>query len=403
MLKIIFVVIALLIFFVGSFFIPVSYGDSTIYVKTDKLSYSESDSIQVIGGVNWWYPDDTVTIAIFDPNNNLVRIAQTKLINDGSTSTVNHSSFSYIFSNLQDLGGQGQYIVTVDYYVSGHGSYSAQTSFSFSGGTLTKIYDTNIEIKHSSFNGKLTKIIADVPSKSLTFLLQSNEDGVIAIELPRNVLSASLGDTDIDFDVKVDGIDSSYKEKDTQSSRILMIGFSKSTSVIKITGTNLDLTSALPPPSIPTSSPQPSIPMPSSPILTTGDKVEGTNYSIKDNVTNGKILGIKADTQSKSLIVSMQTTGNGVLTTTLPRGLIDAILPSGQDDKYYVLLDGKETDFQETSTTTADRTLSIPFTDGTEEMEIIGTQIVPEFPFATFTLVIAIFSIIFIPTIKKIL
>ncbi len=123
--------------------------------------------------------------------------------------------------------------------------------------------------------------------------------------------------------------------------------------------------------------------------------VDGTNLSVKYSITNGKVLGIKADMQSKSLIVSIQTTGDGVLTVTLPRALINATLPNGQDDKYYVLVDGQEADFQETSTTTTDRTLSIPFTDGTQEIEIIGTQIVPEFgPIAALVLAIAIVSII---------
>ena len=123
--------------------------------------------------------------------------------------------------------------------------------------------------------------------------------------------------------------------------------------------------------------------------------VDGTNLSVKYSITNGKVLGIKADMQSKSLIVSIQTTGDGVLTVTLPRALINATLPNGQDDKYYVLVDGQEADFQETSTTTTDRTLSIPFTDGTQEIEIIGTQIVPEFgPIAALVFAIAIISII---------
>jgi len=124
-------------------------------------------------------------------------------------------------------------------------------------------------------------------------------------------------------------------------------------------------------------------------------KVDGTDFSVSYSITNGKVLGIKADTQSKSLIVSIQTTGDGVLTITLPRGLIDAKIQD-QDDQYYVLNDGQEnTDFQETSKTTTDRTLSIPFTDGTQEIEIIGTWIIPEFgPIAALVLVIAIVSII---------
>ncbi len=127
-------------------------------------------------------------------------------------------------------------------------------------------------------------------------------------------------------------------------------------------------------------------------------KVEGTDFSVTYSITNGKVLGIKADIASKSLIVSIQTFGDGVLTITLPRGLIDAkdVKIQTQDDKYFVLNDGQEnTDFQETSTTPTDRTLSIPFSDGTEGIEIIGTWIIPEFgPIAALVLAIAIISII---------
>ena len=122
--------------------------------------------------------------------------------------------------------------------------------------------------------------------------------------------------------------------------------------------------------------------------------VDGTNLSVLYTITNGKVLDIKADTQSKSLIVSIQTTGDGVLTITLPRALIDA-QANGQDDQYFVLNDGQEASFQEINKTSTDRTLSIPFTDGTQQIEIIGTQIVPEFgPIAALVLVIAIVSII---------
>jgi predicted secreted protein with PEFG-CTERM motif len=122
--------------------------------------------------------------------------------------------------------------------------------------------------------------------------------------------------------------------------------------------------------------------------------VDGTNFSISYSITNGKVTDIKADIQSKSLIVSMQTTGNGVLTITLPRALIDAQV-NGQDDQFFVLNDGQEASFQEMNKTSKDRTLSIPFTDGTGQIEIIGTQIIPEFgPITALVLVIAIVSII---------
>jgi len=124
--------------------------------------------------------------------------------------------------------------------------------------------------------------------------------------------------------------------------------------------------------------------------------VDGTNFTLPYSITNGKVTDIKADTQSKSLIVTIQTTGDGTLTLTMPRALIDAKKTDGTDDKYFVLNDDQENDgFQETGTTSTDRTLSIPFTDGTTKIEIIGTVVVPEFgPIAALILTIAIISII---------
>lgn len=124
--------------------------------------------------------------------------------------------------------------------------------------------------------------------------------------------------------------------------------------------------------------------------------VDGTNSSLTYTITNGKVLDVKADANSKSLIVTIQTTGDGVLTITMPRAVIDAKKTDGTDDTYFVLNDGQENDqFQETHTTTTDRTIQIPFTDGTSQIEIIGTFVVPEFGvIAALVLAVAIISII---------
>jgi hypothetical protein len=130
------------------------------------------------------------------------------------------------------------------------------------------------------------------------------------------------------------------------------------------------------------------------PSLPNSIPAEGTNFTVTYSITNGKILGIKTDSQSKSILVAIQTTGDGVLTVTLPRALIDA-KAANHDDQYYVLLDGQEADFDESSTTSTARSLSIPFTDGTEEIEIIGTQVIPEFgPIFGLILVITLIAII---------
>ena len=121
--------------------------------------------------------------------------------------------------------------------------------------------------------------------------------------------------------------------------------------------------------------------------------VDGTDFDVSYNITGGKVLGITADIEGKSLLVSIQTTSDGTLTITLPRELIDAKI-NGADDSFFVLIDGEEVEFGE-ETTSTDRTLTINFQDGAEEIEIIGTQIVPEFgAIAALVLAVAIISII---------
>lgn len=117
-------------------------------------------------------------------------------------------------------------------------------------------------------------------------------------------------------------------------------------------------------------------------------------YSIK----GGKILSITPDIPAKSLIVEIETTADGEVKLIIPRSILDARLGadgmSGEDDSFFVLVDGAEADFEET-TTSEDRTLTIPFEDGTTQIEIIGTFVIPEFgTIAVIILAVAIVSII---------
>ncbi len=105
--------------------------------------------------------------------------------------------------------------------------------------------------------------------------------------------------------------------------------------------------------------------------------VTNTNFTINYDIAgNGKILDAKMDMPSKSLVLSLEAPSNGTLTVTLPRAMIDAKRANGNDDTYYVLVNGQESIFQEINATTIDRTTSIPFTNETRVIEIIGAQII---------------------------
>jgi len=122
--------------------------------------------------------------------------------------------------------------------------------------------------------------------------------------------------------------------------------------------------------------------------------VDRTNYVLSYSITGGNVLSVTPDDEANSLIIGISTTSDGELTITLPRELIDAIGPDGSEDTFFVLIDGEEVDFDETTTST-DRTLTIPFPDGAEEIEIIGSFVIPEFgTIAALILAIAIISII---------
>ncbi len=94
-----------------------------------------------------------------------------------------------------------------------------------------------------------------------------------------------------------------------------------------------------------------------------------------------------------SLLIYIQTTDDGSITLTIPRSVLDASIANG-DDEFFVLVDGEEVDFEEITTAT-DRRLTIEFSAGTEQIEIIGTFVIPEFgTIAAMILAVAIISIV---------
>jgi len=129
--------------------------------------------------------------------------------------------------------------------------------------------------------------------------------------------------------------------------------------------------------------------------------VDRTSFVLSYTITGGSVLSVTPDDEANSLIIGISTTSDGELKITLPRDLIDAIGPDGSEDTFFVLIDGEEVDFDETTTST-DRTLTIPFPDGAEEIEIIGSFVVPEFgTIAALILAIAIISIIVVSSKTK--
>ena len=118
-------------------------------------------------------------------------------------------------------------------------------------------------------------------------------------------------------------------------------------------------------------------------------------FSVNYTINDGMVKDMTIDPQSISLIVSLNSTSDGSITLLIPRSLIDAKTSNGQDDAFIILIDGAEVKPQGEETNNNFRTLTIQFLQGDQDVEIIGTQIVPEFgPIAALVLAIAIISII---------
>jgi len=126
---------------------------------------------------------------------------------------------------------------------------------------------------------------------------------------------------------------------------------------------------------------------------TFGQSLTEGEFGLTYQITGGSVVSIIPDVDQSSLIIVIEAVDDGELTITLPREIIDAKIGDADDD-FFVLVDAEEVDFDEIVTET-DRTLTIGFLAGTEEIEIIGTFVIPEFgAIAALILAVALISII---------
>jgi predicted secreted protein with PEFG-CTERM motif len=135
--------------------------------------------------------------------------------------------------------------------------------------------------------------------------------------------------------------------------------------------------------------------VPTSSVFQLKDPTSQQTFNVNYTISGGNVKTMTIDTQSLSVIASINSTSDGTITLQLPRALIDAKTNSGQDDAFIILIDGAEVKPQSESSDNNFRNLTIQFLKGDQDIEIIGTQIVPEFgPIAALVLAIAIVSII---------
>ena len=114
-------------------------------------------------------------------------------------------------------------------------------------------------------------------------------------------------------------------------------------------------------------------------------------FYVQAAITNGgEVTGIQVNPDYGTILISVETSAeeDSELTIILPRELIDA-KDNMTDAKFDVIVEGELTDYTEQSGASSERKLVIPLPSETTQVEISGTQIVPEFPLAFLVITIS--------------
>ena len=122
-------------------------------------------------------------------------------------------------------------------------------------------------------------------------------------------------------------------------------------------------------------------------------------FDVDYTVRGATVENMLVDSDIFALIVIINSEDDGTLTLDLPRQSIDAKKGDNTDDTFIILIDGIEVPYEEISTDSQSRRISIDFEEGDSDIEIIGTFVVPEFgTIAILILTISIISIILLST-----
>jgi predicted secreted protein with PEFG-CTERM motif len=241
------------------------------------------------------------------------------------------------------------------------------------------------------------EIINMVPGDQLSILIQSPNGNLVALD-QLTVSSDNQFSTEIKLGgklMKTEGtytIKVQYREQSTTTSFEFDEVVSSSTNELDVVESTVIEDTVIEDPMIEDSFVEDAI-IVDSVVTATTVTVQDSNDLILYEITNAKLINVIPDLDAVSLLIYIETTGEGSITLTIPRSVLDASI-NGGDDEFFVLVDGEEVDFEEIKTS-EDRTLTINFLAGAEQIEIIGTFVVPEFgTIAAMILAVAIISIV---------
>ena len=105
------------------------------------------------------------------------------------------------------------------------------------------------------------------------------------------------------------------------------------------------------------------------------------DYDVGYDIENAELLVMNLDIDFTALSLEIVAFDDGYVELNIPRGLLDSTF-DGEDDIFFVLIDGTESDYIEVDSNDTTRTLIIPVFANDEEIEIIGTSVLTSEPTA---------------------
>ncbi len=232
-----FLFLILVILFVANLIPSFAQYETSVSVNTEKLTYIDGDTIVISGNVKAILSGTPILIQIFDPVSNRIEVAQKDVAQDGS--------FIHTIKATGPLWEKyGEYTVKVSFGPVD----TVEVIFSFGPEEIMsetkKIFEVDagsygtFDIPYIIRGGSIEDVTIDEEDLALIISLNSPGDGTLSLDIPRKLTDAKHSDgNDISFIILVDGVEVSYQETTTSTSRTLTVQFIEGDSEIEIIGT----------------------------------------------------------------------------------------------------------------------------------------------------------------------
>ena len=102
-------------------------------------------------------------------------------------------------------------------------------------------------------------------------------------------------------------------------------------------------------------------------------------FDVRYSIRGGTVENIEINPEILGLVVDIKSTDEGTLVLDLPRKFIDAEKQNGKDEEFIILINDVQTTYEESTSFSTIRTISVDFEKNDSRIQIIGTHVIPEF------------------------